>query len=133
MIIFISIVYIRNIQNNFSCFEVKVESVSQIIFTSIYIFHLFITLTSVSSQPLLCFSITLHFRLCNLSGYVISLSPVKQSKPKKNPKNQQYQQPKKHFNFYLHGKTIHVGECVSVHRSISYYLTKQILKKTKSA
>ena len=31
-------------------------------------------------------------------------SPVKQSKPKKNPKNQQYYQPEKYFDFCLHSK-----------------------------
>ena len=38
-----------------------------------------------------------------MSGYVTGVSPVKQLKLKKNPKNQYYQ-PKKYFNFYLHGK-----------------------------
>ena len=39
-----------------------------------------------------------------MSGYVTSVSPVKQLKPKKNPKNQSYYQPKKYFDLYLLGK-----------------------------
>ena len=73
----------------------------QIIFTSIYIFHLHITLINVSPQTLFCFSLTLIFFNFNLgnvstvSGYVTTVSSLKQSKAKKNLKKQQCYQPKK--------------------------------------
>ena len=71
----------------------------QIIFTSIYIFHLHITLINVSPQALFCFSLTLIFlNLGNIStvpGYVTTVSPLKQSEARKNLKNQQYYQLKK--------------------------------------
>ena len=74
-----------------------------------------------------------------MSGYVTSAPPVKQLKPKKNPKNQQYYQPKDYLDFYLHGKSdTRRGVCLSSEKyklfaDISNSWEKQdcIIKKVK--